>query len=317
MGNIGKKDKNRIQSFATDTKRPSGSAIKPLSVYAPCFEKGIIKWSSVVEDSPIKIGYNHWPKNADGCYYGDVDIAFAVKRSLNTVPIKLLNILGLEESLDFLQNKLHFTSLTNSNEGGTHDLCPSSLGLGQHEHGVTLKELTSAYSIFYDGEYKKPRSYYKVCDQNGRVILDNEEYKDEVISRENAAIMTKLLEGVVDSGTAKNAITLDKCVSVAGKTGTTQNNYDRYFVGYTPTFLGGAWMGYEYPKPLDEYSNNPTLKIWDDIMSEIYKLEKFQSESREFSVPSSIRELSYDITTGETPLEYSKPENIRNGWFCE
>lgn len=316
-GNIGKKDKNRIQSFATDTKRPSGSTVKPLSVYAPCLENGIINWSSIVDDSPIKIGDTDWPKNADGKYYGDVDIAFAVKRSLNTVPIKLLEKLGLENSFDFLKNKLHIDSLTAANNSGTHDMCPSSLGLGQHEMGITLKELTSAYGIFYMGEYIKPRSYYKVCDSNGRVILDNEEQRQEVISRENAAIMTKLLEGVVDSGTAKNAITLDKKVSVAGKTGTTQNNCDRYFIGYTPTLLGGAWMGYEYPKPLSDYSKNPTLKIWDDIMRKIYELENLEASDREFTVPNGVRELSYDVTTGKTPDEYSKAENIRNGWFCE
>ena len=316
-GNIGQKRENRIQSYATDTRRPSGSAIKPLSVYAPCLEKGIINWSSIVEDSPIKIGNTDWPKNADGKYYGDVDIAFAIKRSLNTVPIKLLETLGLEESFDFLQNKLHIESLNNADNGGTHDMCPSSLGLGQHEMGITLKELVSAYSIFSDGEYIKPRSYYKVCDSNGRVILDNEDKREEVISRENAAIMTKLLEGVVDVGTAQNAITLDKSVSVAGKTGTTQNNCDRYFIGYTPTLLGGAWMGYEYPKPLSEYSRNPTLKIWDDIMCKIYELDKFKCAKNEFTVPNGVSELSYDITTGETPNEYSKSENIKNGWFCE
>lgn len=316
-GNIGKKDKNRIQSYATDTKRPSGSAIKPLSVYAPCFENGIINWSSIVEDSPIKIGNTDWPKNADGCYYGNVDIDFALKRSLNTVPIKLLDKLGLENSFDFLKEKLHFDSLTDADNSGTHDLCPSSLGLGQHEMGVTLKELTSAYGIFDHGEYIKPRSYYKVCDSNGRVILDNEKEREEVISRENAAIMTKLLEGVVDDGTARNSITLDKKVSVAGKTGTTQNNCDRYFIGYTPELLGGAWMGYEYPKPLSEYSRNPTLKIWDDIMCRIYELDKLESAKKEFTVPQNLINLSYDVTTGDAPNEYSKGENIRNGWFCE
>lgn len=316
-GNIGKKDKNRIQSYATDTKRPSGSAIKPLSVYAPCFEKGIINWSSIVDDSPVKIGDTDWPKNADGKYYGEVDIAFALKRSLNTVPIKLLDKLGLEYSFDFLKDKLHIESLKEADENGTHDMCPSSLGLGQHEMGITLKELTAAYGIFNNGEYIKPRSYYKVCDSNGRIILDNTEEREEVISVENAAIMTKLLEGVVDSGTAKNAIPLDKKVSVAGKTGTTQNNCDRYFIGYTPTLLGGAWIGYEYPKPLSEYSKNPSLKIWDDIMSRIYELEKSAGLKREFTIPNGVRELSYDVTTGRTPNEYTKAENIRNGWFCE
>lgn len=317
VGNIGDKTQNRLQSYATDTKRPTGSAIKPLSVYAPAIDEGIIKWSSIYEDSPIKIGNSDWPKNANGKYIGNVDIATALKKSLNTVPVKILNELGTKKSISFLKEKLCITGLEYSDGRNTHDEGYASLALGQHENGITLMELTGAYIIFSDGEYIKPRSYYKVTDSYGNVLLDNTSEGERVISRESAAIMTKLLEGVVDGGTAKNSISLDNYVSVAGKTGTTQNNADRYFIGYTPSLLGGAWMGYEYPKSIEDGGINPTLKIWDDIMSKIYELDSFFYADTDFEIPIGVKKLSYDISTGELVDENSIKENIRDGWFSE
>lgn len=314
-GNIGKKEKDRIQNFATDTKRPSGSAIKPLSVYAPALEKGIINWSSIYEDSPVTCGDMPWPRNASGTYMGDVDIAYAVKHSLNTVPVKILNELGVDESLRFLKEKLGFSSLSYATDTAVFDECLASLALGQHENGVTLRELTAAYTIFDGGEYKRPRSYYKVTDHNGNILLDNSEDSKYVISSENAAIMTKLLEGVVDGGTANGAIGLNESVSVAGKTGTTTGGCDRYFIGYTPSLLAGAWMGYEYPKSM--YGSNPTLKIWNDIMSKIYDRSDYKNAPESFQIPSGVYRLSYDKTTGRSPDEYSMKQNIENGWFCE
>ena len=317
VGNIGEKRQNRLQSFATDTKRPTGSAIKPLSVYAPALDMGIINWSSIYEDSPIKIGDVDWPKNANGRYIGNVDIATAIEKSLNTVPVKILNELGLHNSISFLKEKLGFDSLGFGDGKNVHDECHASLGLGQHEYGATLLELTGAYTIFSGGEYIKPRSYFKVTDKDGKILLDNTEKRERVIKQESAAIMTKLLEGVVDNGTAKNAISLDSNVSVAGKTGTTNDNFDRYFVGYTPSLLGGVWMGYEYPKSITDGGVNPTLKIWDDVMREVYKLPTMQGAKIEFEVPDGVKMLSYNVEDGGEIDEYTPYENIKNGWFCE
>ena len=317
VGNIGEKTQNRLQSFATNTKRPTGSAIKPLSVYAPALDRGIINWSSIYEDSPIKIGDVDWPKNANGRYIGDVDIATAIEKSLNTVPVKILNELGLHKSISFLKEKLGFCSLQYSDGKNTHDECHASLGLGQHEYGATLLELTGAYTVFSCGEYIKPRSYFKVTDREGNILLDNTENRERVISEKSAAIMTKLLEGVVDNGTARNSISLDSRVSVAGKTGTTTNNSDRYFIGYTPTLIGGAWMGYEYPKSIADGGVNPTLKIWDEVMSKIYALSKMENAKSEFDIPDGVKKLSYNADGGGDIDEYTKRENIKNGWFCE
>ena len=310
-GAIGIKKGNRVQSFATDTKRPPGSTIKPLSIYAPAIEMGLIEWSSVFEDSPaLFLGKEKkpWPQNVDRNYVGEVDIKYAVEHSLNTVPVKILDLLGQKETMEFLRNKLHMTSFDERIDSGA-----ASLALGQPTYGVTLRELTAAYSIFQEGIMSTPRSYYKVTDASGKIILDNPTFQEAVISNESAAIMTKMLQSVVETGTAAGKITLKNKIEVAGKSGTSANNCDRLFVGYTPELLAGVWFGYEYPKNLTEFGGNLSVYIWDDVISNIYSsCDRYKKT--DFNVPDTVQKLSYkspiknENTDAETP-------NYDVGWF--
>jgi penicillin-binding protein 1A len=308
-GAIGKKSGNRLQNFATTTKRPSGSAIKPLSVYAPAIEKGLIQWSTVIVDSPItnSNGDRPWPMNASRTFEGNVDIKYAVENSLNTVPVKILKQLGNSYSFDFITEKLRIKSLNKD-----ADIGDASLALGQHSVGISLLELSAAYSVFEDGIMCKPRSYYKVTDFNGRIILDNVSEQEAVISKETAAIMTKLLEGVVENGTAKGMISLDENISVAGKTGTTQNNCDRYFIGYTPELLAGVWFGYEYPKDLSDFGGNISAYIWNDVMTEIYQ-NTLYGNTQKFKVPETVKKLNYLADFGT--IDGDDSFEIKEGWF--
>ena len=310
-GAIGEKKGNRIQNYATQAKRPPGSAIKPLSVYAPAFEKGIIKWSSIFDDSPIENSNGKaWPANANGKYIGPVTVKYAVENSLNTVAVKVLETLGNGNSLDFLKNSLYINSLDRENDIGS-----ASLALGQPSVGITLRELTGGYTALSSGIMSKPRSYFKVTDSNGEIILDNTARQERVISKETAAIMTKLLECVVDDGTAKGLITLDNKISVAGKTGTTQNNFDRLFVGYTPDLLCGAWFGYEYPKSLNSFGGNYAAVFWDDVMSRIYSETDYASSSRLFSIPDGVQKLTFDASNGEIIFYSDDSLALEEGWF--
>ena len=313
VGGVGEKKGNRLLNYATDSKRPSGSAIKPLSVYAPAFEKGLIKWSTIIDDSPVVEGSgtsSPWPLNANRQYLGNVTIDHAIKNSLNTVPVKLLRVLGNEVSFKFLHNSLRISSLNQKRDTGD-----ASLALGQHSIGITLRELVSAYSIFTDGIMKKSRTYYKVTDQNGRIILDNSSDEERVISRENAAIMTKLLENVIKDGTASSLITLNEITEVAGKTGTTQFNFDRYFIGYTPTLLAGVWQGYEMPKSLDFIGSNYSALIWDQVMKDIYNISDKYKRKTFFEIPDTVQKLSYQYYL-DTVNEDRNPDLIYDeGWF--
>lgn len=314
-GAIGKKNANRIQNFATDTLRPAGSVIKPLSVYAPALEAGIINWASVYDDVPVSFSGEDneiaWPKNANGVYRGLTNVNYAIEHSLNTVSVRVLEELGLERSFDFLHDTLSMDELIENHvdaDGREVSDCDyAALALGQFNYGVSVRDISSAYSIFANkGIYSNSRSFYKITDERGNIILERGYSGRIAISEENAAIMNEMLKNVVKSGTA-TALTLDEKVECAGKTGTTQKNYDRWYIGYTPYLIGGVWYGYEYPKPLGSSSGSICQKVWNDVMSEIH--ERYLAgggEARRFETSGQICKAEYCRDSGKLISEACK-----------
>lgn len=294
-GAVGQKRGNRVQNFATQTLRPPGSTIKPLSIYAPALEQGLINWASVYDDVPVNFGNSNaspWPKNATGVYRGLTNISYAVAHSTNTVAVRVLEKLGLENSYRFAKEKFHLTHLISNDRGNDCDV--AALALGQLNYGVTLREMTAAYTVFADrGFYHPYRSYYRVLDSNGNILLSNTDESEYVISEANAAIMTKLLQEVIHRGTS-SSVTLEKKTECAGKTGTTQNDFDRWFVGYTPEIICGVWCGYEYSEPL--VGKNLCTSIWDDVMGMILTTGDYRTQ---FEVPPSVIRVSYCKDSGK------------------
>ena len=158
----------------------------------------------------------------------------------------------------------------------------------------------------------RPRSYYKVTDSQGKIILESHSQISPVISRESAAIMTRLLETVVDSGTAAGKIKLDDLVAVAGKSGTSGGCCDRYFIGYTPEILAGVWFGYDYPKSLEVFGGNLSVYIWDEVVSEIYE-KTGRYDRNEFLIPETVQKLTYQSPTADILGEALYQNDI--GWF--
>lgn len=322
-GAVGRKDAYYLQNYATATKRPAGSAIKPLGVYAPALKQGIITWGSVYEDAPtLEKNGRPWPKNADGLYRGRVTVRDAVAHSLNTVPVEIVNTLGLESSFDFLRTTLHMDSLIPADGQSANDMTLSSVALGQQHGGVTVRELTSAYTIFAEGLYHAPVSYRRVLDGEGRVLLENQPAGERVLTSSEAALMTRLLETVTEDGTARGlALKEEQGIPVAGKTGTTQNNCDRWFVGYTPNLLCGIWVGYDYPVPLEGIDGNPCLRIFDEVVSACeaaYRgggLTDFIRDDR--VVPVRICPLTGEIATPECFGALTENNRPKIGWFIE
>lgn len=290
-GGRGIKEGNRIQNYATQTRRSPGSSIKPLSVYAPALEYGIITYGSVFDDTPINfgdpvydtktgqlVGYSNshgWPSNYPDTYKGLTTVNDAVRRSVNTISVKILEKLTLANSFDFLKNKLHMNSLIEYKELtggiGITDMDYSALGLGGMNYGVTVLEMTAAYQIFANnGVYNKPRIVLQILDSEDNIVVDNQAKPSVVISEQNACIMTKMMQAVIANGTGA-AVTLDTMVDVAGKTGTTTKDNDRWFMGYTPYYVGGVWFGYDMPRSLSSFKASPALKAWDDVMTILHK----------------------------------------------
>ncbi len=285
VGARGAKEANLLLNKATQTTRSPGSSIKPLSVYAPALEYGLITYGSVYDDVPVTFNYadddeeklnpSAWPKNLPEVYGGRTTVNDAVTRSVNTVAVRILQELTTDTSFDFVKNKLQMHSYIEYAElaggVGITDKDLSALALGGMNYGVTNLEITAAYQIFANnGVYNKPRTWLRVLDSEGEVLLENMSESYVVITEQTASIMTKMLENVVNRGTA-TSVTLKSKVDCAGKTGTTSSDVDRWFIGYTPYYVGGIWFGYEIPQSLGTLAWNPGTVTWDIIMTKLHE----------------------------------------------
>ena len=264
-GGTGKKTINFGTNRATQSKRPPGSSLKPIATYGPAMELGLITQYTQVNDAPdIKLTGTSWyPKNSGGGNYGVVTIREALQRSLNTVSAQILDKLTPRASYEFLKDKLGVTSLAES------DCDYAPLALGQLTHGITVREMTQAYSAFVnDGVFTYGRTYSYVKDSSGEVVLENPARTIVAFKANTAWNMADMLCNAVNSGTGGEARLTG--MPVGGKTGTTTNNCDRWFVGFTPYYVAAVWTGYDMPEYMN-FSGNPAAQIWKLVMDPIHK----------------------------------------------
>ena len=271
-GGVGEKTINFGTNRATQSQRPAGSSTKPLSIYGPALEYGLITQNTLINDSPdIELsGIRGWfPANSPNVYDGIITIRTGLQESKNTVAAQILDKLTPETSYDFLINRLGFTSLVES------DCNYAPLALGQYTNGVTVREMAQAYCSFVnEGTFTYSRTYTKVLDSDGNVVLENEPETIQAFSANTAANMCDMLQNAVLCGTGTGAYFSG--VAVAGKTGTTSANKDRYFCGFTPYYVAACWTGYDLPEPMYFYSN-PASQIWKSVMQQIHAGLEYKS----------------------------------------
>ena len=268
-GGMGEKQGSRLFNYAT-AKRQCGSAIKPISSYAPALDAGVITPASVLDDAPVRtLNGRAWPVNSHSYYDGLVSVDTAIAESLNPCAVRVVEALGIQESYDFMTEKLGFSSLVSSEDNpDRNDMNSASLGLGGLTRGVSTVEMAAAYAIFpNNGVYNEPRTYTKITDQDGNVILDNTSDSWQAVDAVTAYFMNNYLRQVITSGTGGSAGFSG--MTVAGKTGTTTDNYDRYFVGYTPYYVAAVWTGYEKNIKINA-SGNPSAKLFRQVMSKVH-----------------------------------------------
>lgn len=278
LGIIGRrweKTQSRILNLATQARRSPGSSIKPLSTYAPALEVGLITWGSVYDDLPVsKVNGKNWPQNVNFDNQGLVNIRYAVQESLNTVAVRVLTQLTVERSYPYLLKlgiKNLVESYTNSRGVTMSDLNIAPLALGATTIGLTVREMASAYTTFTNaGIHNKSRTYTKVLDSQGNVVIDNKLQGTVVFSASTCTIMTKLMEEVVAAHVRKNEMNLPKYTACAGKTGTSMYEYDRWFCGFTPYYVGAVWYGYIDNVPLDRGAN-PAMFVFDRVMIRLHQ----------------------------------------------
>lgn len=352
VGSRGRKTINLGLNYATQTRRPSGSSIKPISVYGPGIEANAVTWGTVLDDVPINFGtetidsdtgekvYSNkhgYPKNAPDRYLGLTTVHEGVRNSINTISWRSLERLGLDNSFDFLTNKLHLTTLiesqTMSNGLTFTDKAYAPLAMGEFTWGVVVKEMVAAYQIFAnEGIFNDERIVLKILDNDGNVIVDNEKKSEVVISAQTATITTKLLQDVVATGTAYK-ITLKKNVDCAGKTGTSESNNDKWFIGYTPYYVCGVWFGYSMPRSLNKFNSVSSAPVlaWDAIMTKV--MQKYVDAAKNGGEPlkkfvdaPGLVQVEYCIDSGKLPTdacrndlrkitEPTKGNRIEKGWF--
>ena len=292
---VGGSDFKRSQfNRAIQSRRQPGSAFKPL-IYAAAIDKGYTP-ATVLIDSPIvfqdmESDFKWKPQNYEEKFHGPTLLRNALAHSRNVITIKILKDIGIDYAIAYAQ-KLGITSQL------SRDL---SIALGSS--GVSLLELVKAYSVFDNAGYLiEPVFVIKVLDRDGNVLEEAAPTRQKVIEKNTAYIITSLLEGVIKEGTGRRVRELNR--PVAGKTGTTNNLYDAWFVGYTPRYITGTWVGFDEEGPLgkDETGSRAASPIWLGFMKRILE----DKPIRVFQVPEGVVFSKIDAETGLLPIPESK-----------
>ena len=325
-GMIGGNEKtsNRLFNRATQSQRHPGSTMKPISAYLNAFERDLITWSTTFVDEPLTLTENgetfEWPVNYTNNYtHEPMTVQYAVQQSINTVPAQIVNILTPQVCYDTLKNKFQISTLQEADATSL-----SAMALGGMTTGMTLEELVGCYQIFVTGGmYVKPYTYTHVTDMEGNVILEKDTTQVRVISEETATVLNRLLQTVVSRGTGAQAnIQNQTGIVTAGKTGSSTgvkyvngvqvdiDNPDLWFIGFTPYYIGGVWMGYDIQEEI-YYSTYPTPILWKNLMLPIHE----GLEAADFTYSENVQALQYGTESGDLATENCP--STATGWYKE
>ena len=275
-GAVGKKEVYDAFNFATDQGLQTGSAMKPLTAYAPGFEAGVISPASVLPDLPIDYSNGAYPLNESRTYSISTSVLEGVIESINTIAVDVVDMIGTQYSFDFGKDKFRLHGLLDHEvtESGMElsDIGYSPLALGGLTYGVTIRDMANAYSTFpNDGVWREARTFTKVYDSEGNLVLDNEQESEQILSYKANNYVNYVLRNCVSNGYAGYADLYD--TAAGGKTGTTTDDKDRWFCGYTRYYTAAVWCGYKYPETIYLTGNytNPSGRLWAKVMEPIHE----------------------------------------------
>jgi penicillin-binding protein 1A len=285
---------------AFQSRRQPGSAFKPL-IYAAAIDKGYTPASMII-DSPIVFedterDFTWKPRNYKEKFYGPTLLRQALAKSRNVVTVKLLKDIGIDYAIDY------------SRRLGIHSHLNRDLSIALGSSGVSLLEIVNAYSVFANQGYRvKPIFVTRIEDRDGNVLEEIRPEKEKVIEQTTAFIMNSMLESVVKNGTGQRVKALNR--PVAGKTGTTNNLFDAWFVGYTPDYITGVWVGMDEEASMGrgETGSRAASPIWLGFMQQILADKPVKS----FEVPDGIVFSRIDAETGLLPI----PESTETLFEC-
>ncbi|MCI9156909.1 MAG: transglycosylase [Lawsonibacter sp.] len=312
VGRFGEKTVNLGGNYANDGHRQPGSSFKPLAVYSPALEMGKISPCSVIDDYPYQVlNGRAYPLNGGyASYHGRVTVRQALKESLNTVAVRIFmefnGGITPEESFKFVQERYHIDLEEGRMVNGEMKTdITLSLSMGGLTDGVNVRDMAEAYTTFpNNGSYLGSRTFTKVTQMvNGQevLLLDNTLTPQPVIKPTTAYYMNDMLQGVFDAGgTAAGRGGSLKRYHVAGKTGTTNNDHDRWFVGYTPYYTAAVWTGYERGTPITGAPFNVSLDLWEKVMVPLHE----GLADADYPKPAEMRSIIYCKDSGLIATEY-------------
>lgn len=269
-GGVGKKVVFDAYNRATTATLQTGSSIKPISVYAPAFELGVISPATVVRDLPLNYDDGAFPLNYERNYNYSRAIWQGVVDSVNTIAVNVLDMIGTQYSYNFATEKFGLNDLVDHYEysDGTvvSDINYAPLALGALTEGATVRDMSAAYATFANnGVYREARTFTKVYDSEGNLVIDNTQDSEQILSEKTVTYMNYCLDNVANTDVGD--------VDVYGKTGTTSDNKDRWFCGFTGYYTAAVWCGYDTPEEINlvgDYTN-PASRLWYKVMEPLHE----------------------------------------------
>lgn len=319
VGGRKERDGMLLWDNVTQSVLQPGSTIKPVSSYILALENKSINFSSLISDRPVSdwgldsngnvvSGPNNWYLS----YYGDITVTRALNISSNAAAVNVIKNIGLDKSYQFLTESLGFKHL--DAEKDKENL--AGLSIGGFYGGTTVEEMTASYQMFCNGGYYyEPYTYLYVTDSEGNVILDNRDRgkPDQIISSESSTIMNRLLHDVVNAG--GEALGFRAKIDgwdIIGKTGTTDESYDNWFVGASPYAVSGVWTGHKKPAPIPAEEQGQCHYLWRDIMQEWLE----GKDQKSYNLGGDVEQHNYIVSSGLiTNIDASAGDKIATGYY--
>ncbi|MCC8029172.1 MAG: transglycosylase domain-containing protein [Lachnospiraceae bacterium] len=283
---VGGRDEEGEYNRGFQAERQPGSSIKPILDYGPAINEGYVTPGTVLTDQETTVnGYT--PKNSSGTHIGSVTVRDALVRSINTIALQLFDMTGQETAMSYLE-QLEFSSLTYA------DMTAMAVSIGGFTNGVTVADMARAYAVIANGgQYTDNDCILSMEDYMGDTVYTASSETEEVYLEDTAFILTDILEGNFEESFGMAADIDTQGQYYAGKTGTTNNNYDAWFCGYSAYYTTAVWIGNDYPADLDFYGAEYPLDVWSMFMNALHE----GLEPVEFSVPETISLVS---SSGQT-----------------
>ena len=328
-GGLGEKTKSLSLNRAYNVERQTGSTIKPIGAYALGIEYGLVNWSTMLNNSPLyqkqdmiirdedycrKNGlmglsdkqlraypnaWRSWPRNYGGNYGDGSDLPLwnGLARSLNTIAIRVGDLVGASNIFNFVYNTLQLNTLDPTNDVGL-----AQMVMGSQTKGVTPLALAAAFQIFYDGEYTTPHLYTRVLDRDGNIYLENNATSYQALTPDTAYVMNRLLKNVLFSsvGTASGRYPNSNGMEAFGKTGTASDEKDLWFVGGTPYYVTAVWWGYDAPYDMTKTLSKQQAKTRTCVTAWKALMEQAQADLpyKAFPTSAGVVERRYCTQSG-------------------